>query len=243
MASPEPPALELRSLTAGYGARKVLTGLDLHVQPGELVAVVGHNGAGKTTALRVAAGLKTPSEGSTFQSGRDLRGMSASARARGGLGLVPEGVAGLFPTLTVRENLDAVQVYAEAKDPDGWAHVEAEMRALFATVLEDRSGQVAGSMSGGQRQMLAIALALTRRPSVLLLDEPSTGLGPAIVGTIFKVLETLVASTSTAVVLVEQNLADALKVAHRVVVVQSGRAVATFPRDNFPPATELWKYF
>ena len=107
--------------------------------------------------------------------------MSASARARGGLGLVPEGVAGLFPTLTVRENLDAVQVYAEAKDPDGWAHVEAEMRALFATVLEDRSGQVAGSMSGGQRQMLAIALALTRRPSVLLLDEPSTGLGPAIV--------------------------------------------------------------
>ena len=159
------------------------------------------------------------------------------------MGMVPEGVAGLFPTLTVRQNLDAVNAFSGSTDDAGWESILTEIQTVFQDVLVKRRDQIAGSLSGGQRQMLAISLALVRRPTVLLLDEPSTGLAPTVVERIFHVVEQLTKQTSTAVVLVEQNLADALRVASRVVVVQSGQAVAQFHRGEFPSATELWKFF
>jgi branched-chain amino acid transport system ATP-binding protein len=117
------------------------------------------------------------------------------------------------------------------------------LKDLFGEVLVDNADQIAGSMSGGQRQMLAIAVALARRPTVLLLDEPSTGLAPMIVERILRVVETLVKTTPTSVILVEQNLSNALKVSSRAVVVQSGSIAAEFARDEFPDPTELWHYF
>lgn len=243
MESPEAPVLEMRGIAASYGARRVLSDFNLTAGSRELVAVVGHNGAGKTTALRIASGLKSPSKGQVLIGGQPAGRSSASSRARAGMGMVPEGVAGLFPTLTVRQNLDAVNAFSGSTDDAGWESILTEIQTVFQDVLVKRRDQIAGSLSGGQRQMLAISLALVRRPTVLLLDEPSTGLAPTVVERIFHVVEQLTKQTSTAVVLVEQNLADALRVASRVVVVQSGQAVAQFHRGEFPSATELWKFF
>lgn len=243
MDSPEIYSLDVDNISAEYGARQVLDGFTLRVAPGELVAVLGHNGAGKTTALRVIAGLKASKSGTVAMSGEPLKGLSTNARTRRGLGVVPEGVAGLFPTLTVKQNLAAVVPCEETVRTQAWTQMEDHLNDIFGEVLVDRKNQIAGSMSGGQRQMLAIAMALARRPKVLLLDEPSTGLAPLIVGSILKVVETLVNTTSTSVVLVEQNLANALRVSSRALVVQSGRVAAEFKRDEFPDPTELWRYF
>lgn len=204
--------------------------------------MLGHNGAGKTTALRIAAGLKSPSRGRVLLFGRDAKGLGAARRAGAGMALVPEGVSGLFPTLTVRQNLEAIE-RPQRDGQEGWATVEERLREAFHEVLVDRLDQVAGSMSGGQRQMLAISLALLRRPSVLLLDEPSTGLAPIVVDAIFDVVSEVGRRTGTAVLLVEQDVAHALKIATRVVIVQSGEVVAAFPREQCPPPTELWRYF
>lgn len=243
MASPDTYSLDVRGISANYGARQVLDDFSLQLQPSELVAVLGHNGAGKTTALKVIAGLKVPRSGTVAMDGRPLKGMPTFARTRRGLGVVPEGVAGLFPTLTVRQNLAAVVPCEGNPQTDAWDKMQEHLNELFGEVLVDKADQVAGSMSGGQRQMLAISMALARRPTVLLLDEPSTGLAPMIVERILRVVETLVKTTPTSVVLVEQNLANALKVSSRAVIVQSGSIAAEFTRDEFPDPTELWRYF
>jgi branched-chain amino acid transport system ATP-binding protein len=235
-------ALELRGVCASYGPRTVLHDLDLSVAPGEVLALLGHNGAGKTTALRVAVGLKRPTAGSVYMLGEQIDQMRCSARARTGMALVPEGVSGLFPTLTVRENMTVAK---SAIRPDGTSvsDVEDELREAFREVLVDRSEQVAGSMSGGQRQMLAISVALIRRPKVLLLDEPSTGLAPAVVKRIFDVIAGLSRRLGMGILVVEQDVAAALQIAARVVILQSGAVVAKFTREACPPATELWRYF
>jgi branched-chain amino acid transport system ATP-binding protein len=235
-------ALRLRGIRASYGARDVLDGIDLDVASGEVLALLGHNGAGKTTALRVVVGLKRPEAGTVCLLGHDIARLRCSARARAGLALVPEGAAGIFPTLTVRQNLAA----ATPAGRSGVAHeadIESKLEAAFGEVLVDRADQIAGSMSGGQRQMLAISLALIRRPSVLLLDEPSTGLAPAVVQRIFSVVADLSDQTGTAVVIVEQDVAAALKIATRIVILQSGKLVVEYSRETCPPATELWRYF
>jgi branched-chain amino acid transport system ATP-binding protein len=242
LASPE-TALELRGITAAYGKREVLRGLELSVAAGEVLAVLGHNGAGKTTALRVVAGLKSPSAGSVHLMSKDVGGLGASKRALTGLALVPEGVSGIFPSLTVRQNLDAIERRRTNGDRAGWSQVETRLHEAFSDVLVDRVDQLAGSMSGGQRQMLAISLALLRRPTVLLLDEPSTGLAPIIVERIFEVIDDLVKATGTAVLLVEQDITHALKIATRVVVVRSGAIIAEFSHDECPSSTELWRLF
>jgi branched-chain amino acid transport system ATP-binding protein len=234
-------ALRLRGISAAYGARDVLHDVDLEVGRGEVLALFGHNGAGKTTALRIAVGLKRPLAGSVALLGNDLGRMSCSARTRSGLALVPEGVAGIFPTLTVRQNLAAAEPATRARRGD--VDIEANLREAFGEVLVERMDQVAGSMSGGQRQMLAISLALIRRPAVLLLDEPSTGLGPSVVQRIFTVVRELSEKAGTAVVIVEQDVAAALQVADRIAILQSGILVGEYTRESCPLPTELWKFF
>lgn len=243
MVSPDTSRLSVEGVSASYGARRVLDDFHITIAPGELVAVLGHNGAGKTTALRVISGLKSPSSGTVTLDGVPLSGASTHSRARRGLGVVPEGVAGLFPTLTVRQNLESVVPTRGASRTEAWAAMDDRLNDLFEEVLVAKRNQIAGSMSGGQRQMLAIAVALARRPSVLLLDEPSTGLAPIIVDRILNAIEVLVQTTGTSVVLVEQNLANALRVSNRAVIVNSGRVAAELQRGEFPDPTELWKYF
>jgi ABC-type branched-subunit amino acid transport system ATPase component len=235
-------ALQLRGVRASYGAREVLGGLDLKVDRGEVLALLGHNGAGKTTTLRVAVGLKRPLAGTVWLLGRDIARLRCSARARAGLALVPEGVSGIFPTLTVRQNLAAARPALNSRAAED-VGVKTKLEAAFGEVLVDRADQVAGSMSGGQRQMLAISLALIRRPSVLLLDEPSTGLAPSVVQRIFSAVADLTRQTGAAVVIVEQDVAAALKIATRILIMQSGNVVAEYSRETCPPATELWRFF
>jgi len=228
--------LSLQALSASYGPRSVLDGIRIIVGEGDIVGLLGHNGAGKTTLLRIAAGLKAPDSGIVNLSGRDVTGMSAADRARKGLALVPEGVRGFFPNLTIWQNVKAVR-------PSGVTKGEAE-KILFETcgdVFADRMDQLAGSMSGGQRQMLAISLALIRKPKILLLDEPSTGLAPAVVERIFKVVSQF--REGVGVMIVEQDLPAILAVATRVVILKSGRTVAEFERHELPSTSELWQYY
>lgn len=235
-------ALQLNRVSASYGRRMALDNLSLSVGRGEALAVLGHNGAGKTTALRVAVGLKRPQSGMVKLAGRTIGSLGCCDRARAGLALVPEGVVGLFPTLTVHQNLAAVKP-AEQQDVSFDLDVEQALFSAFPEVLEDRADQVAGTMSGGQRQMLAISLALIRRPSVLLLDEPSTGLAPSVVQRIFSVVAEISKATGMGVLIVEQDVAAALKIATRIAIFQSGAVVAEYSRQECPPPTELWRYF
>jgi branched-chain amino acid transport system ATP-binding protein len=236
LASPD-PALCFESIRAGYGGRAVFEHLDLTIERGEIVALLGHNGAGKTTFMRVAAGLTRQTSGRVGLAGRDVTKLSASARSRAGLALVPQGVVGLFKTLTVRQNLQAAR-------PSGQdLTIEHQLRESFKDVLVRLEHQTAGTMSGGQQQILAISLALLRSPSVLLLDELSTGLAPSVVRRILTLISELAQSSGTTVVAAEQDIAAALTVATRVCILQSGELVADFGRDACPPPTELWRYF
>jgi len=215
--------LRVRSLRAGFGGVEVLKGVSLHVDSGEIVAIVGANGAGKSTLLNTVAGLVKPWSGSVALGGREVAGETAEAVAGRGCALVPEGRQ-LFPGLSVRDNLLLgawLRVRREGRRP-----VEAdiaEMEGMFP-VLAERRHQAAGTLSGGEQQMLAIARALMSRPSLLLLDEPSIGLAPLVVRSIFATVADLRKAGRT-IMLVEQNARAALAVADRGYVMETGQVV------------------
>lgn len=204
------PALQSSGLRAGYAAADVLHAIDLSVEPGETVAVLGPNGAGKTTLLRTLAGLHRLRAGTIEFEGRDISRMSANARARAGLVLVPEG-GGVFGTLSVAENLRVVQRRGSSVD---------EVLDMFP-VLRQRHSQQAGTLSGGERQMLGLAKALLQQPHLLLLDEPSLGLAPLVVGQVFARIGEIARSNRTTIV-VEQNTSKAMAVADRVMLLSRG---------------------
>ena len=207
-------ALELRGLTAGYGQITVLRGIDFIVPTSSVVALLGPNGAGKTTLLRAASGLLRVSKGEVLISGQDVTGRPADQRAERGLCLIPDG-RGVFPNLTVRENL-LLQIppWSQLRSPD-------EVFEIFP-VLGERLKQTAGTMSGGQQQMLALARCFLAKPKVVLLDEVSMGLAPRIVDEIFAAIRRLAAS-GIAILLVEQYIAIALELADHVSVLSRGR--------------------
>ena len=209
------PALEVRGLFAGYGRIEALHGIDLRVGQGELVALVGANGAGKTTLLRAVSGLIRTSAGSVTLFGREIGRDSADARVRAGLSQVLEGRQ-VFGPLSVQDNL----LLGGYTRPDRRQERLAEMYALFP-VLEEKRLLAAGTLSGGQQQMLAIARALMSEPKVLLLDEPSMGLAPLLVKEIFGVIARLKAR-GTPILLVEQNAHAALSVADLGYVLETG---------------------
>jgi branched-chain amino acid transport system ATP-binding protein len=213
---PAAAALELRSVDAAYGAMKVLFGLDLRVPAGSVVALLGANGAGKSTTLRVAAGLLRPAAGQVILHGQDLTGAGPRALARRGLCLIPEG-RGIFPNLSVRENL-AMQTHLRGHR--ALADVQERAFSVFPRLAE-RAGQLAGTLSGGEQQMLALSRALTTEPSVLLLDEISMGLAPLVVEELFTVVRTL-ASQGISILLVEQLVADAMEIADYIVLLNKG---------------------
>jgi len=219
--------LELTDLRVTYGAIRALHGIDLTVREGEIVALLGANGAGKTTTLRAISGLIAPAGGDVHFEGASLRSLSAHAIARRGLRHVPEGRR-VFARMSVRENLD-LGGYGRSRAQNAAGMEEA--LAIFPR-LRERLDQVAGTLSGGEQQMLAIGRALMGAPRLLMLDEPSLGLAPLLVQTIFGVIRTL-HERGTTILLVEQNARQALRVASRAYVLENGRIA------RHGPASEL----
>jgi len=208
------PVLELRGVRAGYGGIDVVHGIDLTLHPGEVVALLGPNGAGKTTTLAVVSGQIVPSAGTISFMGRTVNGVKPDKLARAGVCLVPEG-RGVFPNLTVRENL-IMATYA------GVAITEVEDRTyqLFPRLAERRN-QTAGTLSGGEQQMLALSRAMTTDPAVLLLDELSMGLAPLVVGDLYQRVGEL-ATQGLSILIVEQFAQAVLGVANRAAVMVNG---------------------
>ena len=211
--------LEVRGLEVAYGGIQAVKGIDLDIAEGELVTLIGANGAGKTTTLKALAGLLTPASGTVRYCGRDIAGAPAHELVRAGLALVPEG-RGVFARLTIDENL-AMGAYAR-RDRE----VSADRDRAYALFprLAERRRQLAGTLSGGEQQMLAIARALMSRPRLLLLDEPSMGLAPLMVQKIFETIR-LIAREGVTLLLVEQNAKLALETCGRGYVMESGRIV------------------
>jgi len=209
--------LSLQQLQVSYGGIRAVKGVDLEVREGELVCLIGANGAGKTTTLRAITGLVRPAGGRVVYGDTDITGMAVPKIARRGLALVPEG-RGVFAQLTIAENL-AMGAYAR-KDHAAIAADEERAFTLFPR-LKERRGQTAGTLSGGEQQMLAIARALMSRPRLLLLDEPSMGLAPLMVERIFEVIRAIAAEGVT-LLLVEQNARLALETSHRGYVLEGG---------------------
>ena len=210
--------LEVRDLHVHYGDVPALRDISLHVDKETIVALVGANGAGKTTLLRTISGILHPSKGEILFFGTPIVGTKPAKIVELGISHVPEGRR-LFLSLTVLENLEL-----GAYSPRARPHFKKSLQQAFNLfpVLKSRSRQIAGSLSGGEQQMLAIARGLMTLPSILLLDEPSLGLSPLIVKTMFELLKTLKDQKMT-ILLVEQNIYQALKIAHRALVIKTGQ--------------------
>ncbi len=217
--------LSVDNVSSGYGLTPALRNVSMHVDTGEVVAVVGANGVGKSTLLRTISGLVQPSEGDIVFDGVHINGMAAHAIVGHGLAMVPEG-GRLFMFMTVLENLE-LGAFGPTARQDLKPTLD-EVMDLFP-ILRERRDQLAGSLSGGERQMCAIARALMSRPRMLMLDEPSLGLSPVMLEKVFDLVRTVVASRDLTVLLIEQNVADALEMASRAYVVEGGRIVKTGP--------------
>ncbi|QKG26726.1 ABC transporter ATP-binding protein [Actinomadura verrucosospora] len=217
--------LELKDVHVHYGKIEALKGVSLQVGEGEIVSLIGGNGAGKTTTLKTISGLRSCSAGSVFFEGADIGSMPGHKRVLAGIGQAPEG-RGIFPGMTVHENL-LMGAYARKDDH---SKELAEAYELFPRLAERRS-QAAGTMSGGEQQMLAIGRALLSKPKVLLLDEPSMGLAPMLVQQIFSIIEEI-NRRGTTILLVEQNAQQALRLAHRAYVLETGRIVRSAPASE-----------
>ena len=212
--------LEVRDLNVYYGAIHALQGISFHVNEGEIVTLIGANGAGKSTTLRTISGLLRARRGSVHFKENEITTTPAEQIVRLGIGQVPEGRK-IFAPLTVRENLE-MGAYTRT-DP---AEIESSMQRVFASFprLKERTEQLGGTLSGGEQQMLATARGLMCRPSLLLMDEPSMGLSPILVEEIFRIIREINAQ-GTSILLVEQNALMALNVAHRAYVLETGRIV------------------
>lgn len=223
-------------LRAGYGGKPVLQGLEFEVREGEIVAVIGRNGVGKSTLMKTLIGLVPTMEGSIVYRGEPIEALPAHRRARLGIGYVPQG-RDVFPRLTVAEN---VRVGAAIR---GEASPEA-LTAIFSAfpILEERWRQRAGTMSGGQQQQLAIARVLVAEPRLILLDEPSEGIQPNIVQEIARNMVELNGRTGTTVILVEQNIDMIRAMAQRCYVLDKGRIVAALDREALDDAAEMRRH-
>jgi branched-chain amino acid transport system ATP-binding protein len=231
------PILEVKNLRGGYGRRPVLFDVSLDVRPGEIVALLGHNGAGKSTTLKLIAGLLRSTGGKVFFESRDVTHHSCADNVRRGISLVPQDRA-VFRELTVRDNilLGATTV----NDGDLVDQREEEVYTLFP-ILRERTSQVAGTLSGGQQRMLSVGMALMAGPKALLLDEPSLGLAPAVVESLMDTVRMLARGRGIAVLLVEQNIPVALKEAERVLVMRTGRIVLEESSEKMAQRENLWE--
>jgi branched-chain amino acid transport system ATP-binding protein len=214
-----PTILEVERIDVFYGRIQALRGVSLHVDEGEIVSLIGANGAGKTTTLRAISGLTPVSAGAVRLRGEDISRLQAEDIVVKGIGHAPEGRR-IFSRMTVRENLDLGAYIRKG----GVTREDLERVYTLFPRLKERQGQLAGTLSGGEQQMLCISRAMMSRPKVLLLDEPSLGLAPLMVDTIFTVIRDI-NKEGTTILLIEQNALKALNVAHRGYVLETGRIV------------------
>lgn len=219
-------ALTIEHINAYYGDSHVLHDLSLTLKPGHVLALLGRNGAGKTTCISSIMGLVAPRDGTISVFGETISGLPPEAISRAGIGLVPQGRR-IFPSLTVKENL-VIARQRESQDPKSW-----NLERIFALFprLEERQQQLAGSLSGGEQQMLALGRALMGNPRVLLLDEPSEGLAPLIVAEVGRTIA-LLKQEGQSIILVEQNSNLALSLADEVVILNTGRVVFSGPASE-----------
>lgn len=215
------PLLELENVHSYYGNIHALKGVSLSVNKGEIVTLIGANGAGKSTTLRTISGIVRPRSGTVRLNGEDLARYRAHEIVYKGLSQVPEG-RGVFARLTVMDNL---QLGAYTRDDAKQIAEDMERVFVLFPRLRERQKQVAGTLSGGEQQMLAMGRAMMARPTVLLLDEPSMGLAPILVESIFETVQNINQREGTTILLVEQNALMALQVAHRGYVIQTGEIV------------------
>jgi branched-chain amino acid transport system ATP-binding protein len=219
--------LEVENLAVSYGAIQALQGISFHVQEGEIVTLIGANGAGKSTTLKTISGLLHATSGHIRYDGRDILGTPADVIVKMGVVQVPEGRR-IFAPLTVRENLEMGAFTRTDK-----AEIERSMKRVFASFprLEERLSQLGGTLSGGEQQMLAMGRGLMAQPRLLLLDEPSMGLAPILVEEIFDIIEEI-SQQGVSILLVEQNASMALSVANRAYVLETGRVVLEGPAQQ-----------
>lgn len=211
--------MDIRDLSAGYGQVHVLHNVSVAVPKGSVVTIIGANGAGKTTLLSAVAGLLPTTSGRVTLEGRDLTGVSTAARTKAGLALVPEG-GRLFPFMTVRENLE-LGAYSRGRDAGIGTRIE-EICEIFP-ILAERQLQMAGRLSGGERQMCAVARALMSRPKLLMLDEPSVGLSPLMTERLLSTISQLAAQESLTVIIVEQRVTKVLAMADIAYILDHGK--------------------
>ena len=230
-------ALQVAGIAAGYGSKTVVSDVSFALQPGQILAFLGHNGAGKTTTLKTVMGLLPARAGAVTFDGKRVDRLPVAERVALGLRLLPEG-RGIFPDLNVAENIDVVA----ARNCDARAMFSpTDVYKLFP-VLDERRATRSGSLSGGQQQMLALGLAILGTPRCLMLDEPSIGLAPNLVERMFVQVQEVCKSHAMTAILVEQNVAAAMKIADRVLIMNNGQIVF----DGLPDearASNFWHYF
>lgn len=230
--------LTVNDINVFYGAIHAIKGVSLEVNEGEIVTLIGANGAGKSTILRTISGLLKPKTGSIQFEGQDIAGMPAHEIVKTGISQVPEGRR-IFAEMSVLENLELGAF--TRKDKDG---IKADMELVFNRFprLKERIGQLAGTLSGGEQQMLAMGRALMSRPRLLLLDEPSMGLAPLLIKEIFAIIQDI-NKTGTTVLLVEQNANMALSIAHRAYVLETGRITLSGDAKELAASDEVRKAY
>jgi len=226
--------LKVEGINVYYGNIQALKGVSLEINQGEIVTLIGANGAGKSTLLKTISGLLKPKQGQIIYEGQSVAGKAAQSIVKMGISHVPEGRR-VFANMTVEENLD-LGAYLR-KDKAGIKEDLGRVFDLFPRLLERRK-QLAGTLSGGEQQMLAMGRALMARPRLLILDEPSMGLAPLLVKTIFRIIEEINASGTT-VLLVEQNAHMALSIANRAYVIETGRVVLSGTADELNSSEQV----
>jgi branched-chain amino acid transport system ATP-binding protein len=227
--------LKIRSLDVAYGGLKALSDVSLDVEEGQLVAVVGPNGAGKTTLFKTISGVVTPIAGEIAYKGRSLLTVAPDERAKLGIAHVPEGRQ-VFASMTVMENLE-MGAYAR-RGRVRWSDLMPSIMEIFP-ILAERRGQLAGTLSGGEQQMLAIGRGLAAAPDLLMLDEPSMGLAPTIIDAIFNRIEYIRRTQGLTILLVEQRVAEALELCDRGYVLETGRTILQGSHDVLMSSAEV----
>ena len=231
--------LETRKLCAGYGKKQIVNGVSLSLRKGEVLLVLGHNGAGKTTYVRSVFGLLPPSSGEVLYEGQEITGRKPAANVTDGIAFVPQG-HGIFRSLSVRDNLE-LGGFVEADKSALPGRLE-QIYGLFP-ILQERASQTAGTMSGGQQQMLAIGMALMHAPRVLILDEPSIGLAPNLVERVMNSITEINRRFGTSILIIEQNVPLSLPIAHRAAVIKTGEVVYEGPPEPLSDNVKLMQLF
>jgi branched-chain amino acid transport system ATP-binding protein len=231
--------LEVEGLSAGYGRRLVVHDVSLAVEPGEIVTILGHNGAGKTTILKAVFGLLRPDSGTVRMAGEDVTGQPCAARVKAGMSFVP-AERPVFGPLSVLDNL-RLGAFSEHSSAERQRRLDG-VHELFP-ILAERAGQLAGTLSGGQQRALSIGMALMASPRLLLLDEPSLGLSPTLVRQTMEVLARLAQEQSVSILMLEQNVVHALQIANRAYVVRSGRVLLEEGAAEMRDRGQWWDLF